>query len=259
MMKPFVYLDLALSLVVILLARAVWNLRGRLDRLADELAAEARRRGAAEIAGSAIAQRRSDMGYNDSPSRPRVLGGPALQNPLAQEEAVPAITRENEGVRPPADPPSFAGSARQANLEIGRHAPPPHQNALQHSKTDEPFSIALAREIYTAWCRSGQRAWSTPNMEVAPLRYARAAAAGEFGAPEHHVLTDSVQPGEFVRFSPPDATEGFVYPNPDAHFSPVMSYLFAGLTRAAFQTSESLLLVEPVRVRRSGDSEWETI
>jgi hypothetical protein len=94
-------------------------------------------------------------------------------------------------------------------------------------------------------------------VEVASLRYARAERSNDFGGPGRHLLADSAQPAEFVRFSALGSAEALVYPNPEAHFSPVINFVFAGLTRATYHNPEHLLTIDPVRMRRRDNQEWE--
>jgi hypothetical protein len=119
------------------------------------------------------------------------------------------------------------------------------------------YSPELVRTLYRNWCRDRTRPKSTSNMEIASLQYDGRAEGAE-GRSKHR-LKDASQLAEFVRFSGKGASNGLVLPDPDAHFTPVVAYLFPGITRADYSQSERLGEQEPVPIKRCSPSQWEAM
>lgn len=121
-----------------------------------------------------------------------------------------------------------------------------------------PFSPQHVASLYREWCREGVRPRSNGSIEVVHTTFSATSASSPDGN-KRHVLRDADQLAEFVRFSPPGDASGLVFPNPDAHFTPVLAHVFPGLTRVDFEQRHSLAVVAPVTVRRRPDRQWELV
>lgn len=125
-------------------------------------------------------------------------------------------------------------------------------------ETDPGFSVQHIQRLYTDWCRARKRPTTTTAVEIGWLQYVRAKPAMEHGGPPQHILRETEQLAEFVRFSPTDATTGLAFPNPDAHFTPVVAHLFPGLTHGTY-TPEVLSTLKPAGLKRRDGLDWESL
>lgn len=173
----------------------------------------------------------------------------------------PATTTAQGGSSAVTDPSSVAHVAAQPQPFPPRELAPGESFEVDAVRVDHEqgseFSRELVRDLFTNWCRQGTRARSRSGVEVAWLQFVRAERQFNYGAANRPVLADAAQPSEFVRFSAAGTAHALVYPNPDAHFSPAMAYVFAELSRASFENPESLVSVEPRLMRRRSGNEWE--
>jgi len=126
----------------------------------------------------------------------------------------------------------------------------PNANAPPHSA---PFSEQDVRQLYALWCRGGGQPPATRSLDIGSLHYESSEQAT---AGKRHLLRDANQMAEFVRFSKPESESGLVFPNPDALFTPVVAYLFPGLTRTDYAQKESFAEIAPVSIKRVSSSRW---
>ena len=119
------------------------------------------------------------------------------------------------------------------------------------------YSGEAVRKLYRDWCRDGRRPASTSNIEIASLQYDRQVDGPE--GKKRHLLKEAPQLAEFVRFSPKNEGTGVVLPDLDAHFTPVVAYIFPGISRADYAQSERLKEQQPVTIKRYSPSQWEAI
>ena len=124
---------------------------------------------------------------------------------------------------------------------------------------DREYSVEFARDLFAQWSRDSRAPTFPATVEVARLEYNRREPSAEIGAPSRHVLLETARIGEFVRISQPKAEEGLLFPNPDAYYVAVMRDLFPALGRKEHGDPTALGAIEPVRVRRRTDSEWEVV
>jgi hypothetical protein len=131
-------------------------------------------------------------------------------------------------------------------------------NAEEIAEAAPPeYSLTLVRQLFLEFSHTGRAPRCPPTIELARLVYGRAHAPAEIGGPARHVLVDTSRGGEFIRFSRPNAADGLVFPNPEAHYAPVMRNLFPTLAREDYGSPSALSAIEPVRVQRRADSQWE--
>jgi hypothetical protein len=120
-----------------------------------------------------------------------------------------------------------------------------------------PYSVERVQALYQLWCTDRKRPRPTENMEIASLQYDGQLESSE--GRSRHRLKDASQLAEFVRFSEPGSSDGVVLPDPEAHFTPVVAYLFPGLTRADYAQAAHLSSQAPVRIKRATPSQWEVV
>ena len=122
---------------------------------------------------------------------------------------------------------------------------------------DAEYTVEAVRKLYRTWCRERNRPKATSQIEIASLQY-DSQLEGTNGS-RKHLLKDASQLSEFVRFSPKSGTTGVVLPDPDAHFTPVVAYIFPGISRADYAQNGRLEEQQPVTIRRYSPSQWEAV
>jgi hypothetical protein len=121
----------------------------------------------------------------------------------------------------------------------------------------DEFSPELVMQLYAKWCLDRVQPQSTERLEIGALTYDTSDPGSVLGGSKRHILRNSKQVAEFVRFSPADSSQGFILPNPDAHFTPNIAHVFPGLSREDLDNPASLLSRAPVPVKRRNDTQWE--
>lgn len=167
--------------------------------------------------------------------------------PSSESRPSDTVTEEHSTAPTPVAPNAVEMSAELHEPSVTEPAHPPQPQ----------FSDGLVRDLYSRWCSSGTRPHAAENVQVVPLRYLRSEAPREYGGPQQHILQDARQVAEFVRFSQVNSDVGLVLPNPEAHFTPVVNYLFPHLTRSDYETPSTLSALVPIRVQKRGAEEWE--
>lgn len=180
-----------------------------------------------------------------------------LTFPESEARAEVAAERHPPGTE--VEPPGSRGSAQvlapQPPAEIFVEQPAVVAQSLAEP---EPFSPDVVASLFRSWCSGGARPRTNGAIEVVHTAFAATESGGMDGG-KRHVLRDADQLSEFVRFSPVGEASGLVFPNPDAHFTPVLAHVFPGLTRADYEQRSLLAELVPVTVRRRPDMQWELV
>jgi hypothetical protein len=196
---------------------------------------------------------RLERGRAQSPGR----SSPANLQPVRQDvEGRTSAQAEDQAI---------ASSPVPVPTEVSVVVPPDAPNAGQvlgeygavSEEVTPPYSVNHVLEVYTRWCTDRKRPSPTNTMEIASLQYDGKLESGD--GRSRHRLKDASQLAEFVRFSEPGSLVGVVLPDPDAHFTPVVAYLFPGLTRADYGQSSLLSGQAPVQIKRATSSQWEVV
>lgn len=161
------------------------------------------------------------------------------------------------GARPEHGAP--ASAARMGNQTPQRGDAATHDSSDLANQLQTPFTRENVAALYERWCLESSRPSIQAGVEFVSVQHSRSDTGPEFGAPDKHILADSSRQAEFVRFSPTGGNHGLLYPNPDAHYSPALAFLFKGLTPEMFEDRAQLAQLTPVEIRRRQGNEWELV
>jgi hypothetical protein len=123
----------------------------------------------------------------------------------------------------------------------------------------EEYSEQLVTRLFQDWCRSGERPEPPSTIEFCMAEFVRSEGPTIQGTRSVHIVRDTEKTAEFARFSALRSDKGHVVPNPRAHYTPVVAYLYDGLSREQYENPVALASVRPVRVQRREGAEWEVL
>lgn len=119
------------------------------------------------------------------------------------------------------------------------------------------FDEGRAMEIFEKWCTDGP-VDLPPAVTATAMSFKISQGKSELRAPTIRFL-DKDQIGEFLRFSSKAAPDqGYLFPHPNAAFNPAAHPRVFNLTAEEFRSASALSEAEPLRIRRTGVSEWES-
>lgn len=217
---------------VLLAGAALWHARGAWQE-ADRLRAEMDRR-----------LRALDHQLRESLRPPFKPHPPAPAMPPASSGTIQAFgeRREVPGPATGSPPPVLASSV--GDMEPPTLAPPTLRVRI-HLPVDE----ARAREIFDRWCGGVRGPELLEDVEVVAMSF-NSSEVDSIGKVLRHLLRESPQVSHFVRIGTPGAAEAYLFPHPDAAFSPFIQSVFRGATAEAFKSPGLLSGTRPLTARR---------